>query len=126
MGSRTVFFTGICLVDNPLQIFFGIFFLNLFWQNIVLQFFFWWKFLLRNFGGDVSGSFLSVDFFRDLLDFFLQRFFARDFSSQLCWWRCLLRCFGRDVFSNIFWCSFLFTDFEVQITPLFCSVEVFL
>ena len=81
---------------------------------------------MRNFGGDVSGSFLSVDFFRDLLDFFLQRFFARDFSSQLCWWRCLLRCFGRDVFSNIFWCSFLFTDFEVQITPLFCSVEVFL
>ena len=67
---------------------------------------------------------MAETFFRDLL--FFSRFFARDFSSQLCWWRCLLKCLGRDVFSNIFWWSFLFTDFEVQISPQFCSVEVFL
>ena len=35
-----------------------------------------------------------------------------------------MRYFGRDVFS-FFLCSFLFTDFEVQNSPQFCSVEVF-
>ena len=57
-------------------------------KTLFFNFFLWWKFLLRHFGGDVSGSFLSVDFFRDLLDFFF-----KDSLPEIS----LLNCVGGDV-----------------------------